>query len=324
MALDNTKDGGEGVREALEEAIDKTIPDAEVETSQEPVTEIAPPETWEEKDKELFTKIADPDVRKWLVDRDTNFGTKIKDYETRYSGFDDIFAPYKDRLTETGQQPVQVIDNLLKAQMVLESNPEEGFLWLAQRYGVDLKKLAGITAAHELTGEDGEDPLADLDPKLRDYIKGLEKKVGEFDTRFQTVDQQQANEVKQGLVNAAKEFRETTNDKGEPLYPFMSEKAVVDEMSLLIKTGVVKVEGGDVKSAYKKAYDRAIYSIPEVREKITKAATSGDTSVTKDRLLKARRAGSSLRGVGASEAQQPAKGTVREQLAGAFKEQGLL
>ena len=321
MSINNTKDGDEGVRAALEEAVDQSIPDELVEQPQEQPVEVAPPEAWEQKDKDFFLKISDPDTRKWLIDRDNNYGTKVKDYETRYAGFDDVFAPFKDRLEATGQQPVQVIDNLLKAQLALEEKPEESFLWLAQRFGVDIKKLAGMQGAAELTGDD---PLADLDPKLRDYIKGLEAKVNTVDTRFQSQDEQQAQQMRQRLVDTAKEFRDAKNDKQEPLYPHMANPAVVDYMSTLLKTGVVKVEGGDVLSAYKKAYDQAIYAIPEVRAEVVKAANAPTEEVTRARLLRARRAGSSVRGVGASEAQQPVKGTVREQLAGAMKEGGLL
>jgi hypothetical protein len=49
------------------------------------------------------------------------------EYETRYKGFDEVFAPHMDRISQAGQQPVDVIKNLLNAQVALETEPEKSF-----------------------------------------------------------------------------------------------------------------------------------------------------------------------------------------------------
>lgn len=302
------------LRDQLEDAVDQTI--------QDPAPEINAPETWTDEDKTYFNGIQDPKARQWLIDKDSGYTKQLTETQDRYKGFDQVFEPYAERLKTTGQTREQVVTNLLRAQDILEKQPEEGIKQLVKMFGIKpevILQALGIKQpvadADPTLDDPNADPYADLSPALAARMRERDSQLEGLLGGAKQTQEAQVAQMKQNLATKAAEFRETKDDKGQPLYPHMSDQRVVDEMSKLLKSGIVKVENGDVTSAYKNAYERAAYSFPDIREKMLAV-------VDQDRVLRSRRAGASPRADAGASRVTPKVGTsVRDQLSAALASQ---
>jgi hypothetical protein len=298
------------LRDQLEDAVDQTI--------QDPTPEVNAPETWDDEAKGYFNGIQDPKARQWLVKRDTDYTTKLSEAEKR-ENFDPVFQPYDDRLKQSGQTRSQVITNLLQAQTVLETKPVEGLAWLVKTYGIKPEQVLQALnikapAADPNTPDPNAvvDPYADLDPALADKLRAFDAFMAQSTEGQRNAQERETAQMRTNLATKATEFRETKDAAGQLLYPHMADPRVVDEMSKLLKSSIVKVEGGDVLAAYKNAYERAIYAFPDIKEKMFSV-------VDQDRVNRARRAGASPRpDAGASRATPKVGNSVREQLKAAY------
>lgn len=297
-----------------------SVIDEHNQDQQQPV-EINAPDDWSDDDKKYFGTIPN-ESRQWFLDRDKGYrtaadesSTKIKNYETRYADFDKVFEPHNARMAQYGQTPVQVIENLLKAQFALENSPKEAFAYLAKMYNFDLSQLAG----GEKPNDADQDPLAGMDPGLANFLRGLKSQIDGLSTNNnQRVDQerQQAAQQTQTTITS---FRDSVDDKGVRLYPHMDKKEVADYMAQLIKSGMVKLpETGDISPALKLAYDQAVHALPEIRKEIL-AASRPELPASRARLEAARRAGASVTGKSAGTASQPEPKGVRGALQAAWE-----
>lgn len=303
-AEDNTT-----LRDQLEEAVDKTIVD--------PLPEVNAPETWTDEDKTYFNGISDPKARQWLVTRDTGYQKQITEANDKFKPFDEVFKPYDDKIKGFGQTREQVVGNLLHAQTVLETKPVEGIAWLVKQYKITPEQVLQALnikapAADGTDPNTAEDPYAALDPALAARMRDRDAKLDFLLKGNQNQHNEQVAQMRQNLSDKAKEFKETKGADGQAAYPYMTDQRVVDKMSQLLKSSIVKVEGGDVTAAYKNAYEQAVYSFPDIRDKLV-------ATVDQDRVNKARRAGASPRpDAGASRATPRVGNSVREQLAAAY------
>lgn len=330
-------DENSSVRDALEnaviEATDET-PQAVDSVVDPPATEVVVdefkvPDTWKDEDKAIFAKVTDPDVKKWLLGRDTDYTKRLTETEAKYADFDKVFEPHMERITSAGQQPAAVIKNLLGAQLVLEQKPIEGMLWLAKTYNINVGELVKALGGEHVATEPlaDADPLADLSPELQKYIKGLEERVGKIDTAFESQTQTEVRLAKESMDAGITEFREAKEKDGVTLsYPYYANKAVQERMGMLLspKTpGFVDIAKlGGVVPALKEAYYQAVRSVPGVREEVLAAEKkSTDLPVTRKRLEAARRAGVGVAGVSASTASLAPKGSVRDHLVRAMDQQ---
>lgn len=295
------------LRETLEQAVDTTIAD--------PTPEVNAPETWTDEDKTYFNGIQDPKARQWLVNKDTGYQKQITEAT---KPFDEVFKPYDEKIKGYGQTREQVITGLLHAQTVLETKPVEGLAWLVKQYKISPEQvLQALNIKAPATVEDPnrvEDPYADLSPALAAKMRERDSQLDFLLNGNKEQQDNQVQQVRQNFVNKAQEFRETKGADGALAYPYMTDQRVVDEMSKLLKASIVKVEGGDVTAAYKNAYERAVYSFPDIRDKIA-------STVDQERVKRAKRAGASPRtDAGASRVTPKVGNSVREQLAAAYSE----
>lgn len=304
------------IRESLESAVIAAAGTEENPQGAAPEV-IAAPETWADTDKQMWEKVADPEARKWLLGREESFNGKLKEAGTAYQPFQELFAPYEERLKESGQTPAQVTKNLLDAQLVLEQKPIDGMMWLVKHYNIPVDQLLAALGGTAPAKEEGdtEDPLADLDPGLKKWLTDQLAPVQEFKKGRE--DQQTAENlrIKTEADNSVKEFLSAVDDKGAPLYPFLKNPEVGNRISILIKTGQVDIaKAGGISPALKEAYDQACRALPGVREDYLKAITPPVDPVTSERLNRAKKAGVGLKGSGGSLSSPAANGSLRETL----------
>lgn len=86
-----------------------------------------------------------PQVQKFWSDREgeihkkfTTDGERLKSL----SGYEEVLAPYQERLKQVGAPPTEYIRRLAEADRLLSTDPRAGILQVAQMYGINLGQLA--------------------------------------------------------------------------------------------------------------------------------------------------------------------------------------
>ncbi|OJW29857.1 MAG: hypothetical protein BGO51_06150 [Rhodospirillales bacterium 69-11] len=290
------------------------------------------PQHWSAEDKAMFAKQS-PEAQQWLLARhkamegdNTRNSQALAEMKRRFEPIDQIFAPHRERLTQTGQSESDVVRNLLAAQLFLEQKPEEGLIWLAQNLNVDLRKVAGKLGGTANPDAD-DDPFGTLHPKVAEAFKMLTSKVEHFETQAQRAEREAAEQAQHQLHQSITEFREAKNASGELLYPHIADQEVTATMAALIKSGNVNIEQcGGLIPALKTAYEKAIYAVPGTRDALLKAEKAASEKKAADerarQVDKARKAGVSVSGASTSAASPVSRGSVGATLRETAREMG--
>lgn len=309
-------DNDGGVRAALEAAVTENTKD---DTTK--VEDVKYPDGFSDDDKKHYSTLA-PEARTWFDNRYQTSQQQLAELNQKYTpaeqelrSYEEVFTPFADRLKTTGQTRQEVIKNLLGAQIALEQKPQEAFKWLANHYKIDLAKLVeGV--------EQTQDPLAELPKSVADLLKGLQEQVGTLSTAEQTRINESNRRMAENVQTQVTNFGATKDDKGAPKYPHVKNNEVLNRMMGLIKSGQVDVEkSGGVTAALEIAYDQAVWATKSTRDEMLKATQNAPTD--RNRILRARRAGSSVRGAGASGAQPGGASSLRDTINAAARDSGM-
>ena len=126
---------------------DQAAPPAEWQAFNEKASKIAP----DQKPHELADRLLEVGN---FIERDPKAGIKfIADhYGVSLDQGAEPFQAIASRYQETmrGVAPVEAFEKLVAANDFLERNPNEGIIWLAQAYGVDLNQLASMAGSRML------------------------------------------------------------------------------------------------------------------------------------------------------------------------------
>lgn len=210
------------------------------ETDDAEPEEVSPPEHWSEEDQQAFMAM-DEGGREWALRLEANAHKGIEEKSMELKKFRDVFEPYK-HLIPPGASEEQVIQQLLNAQSVLQRDPLEGIKWLMKSYGVDEKQF--------LPADTPDDVYIDPEVKaLKEQIAEL-KKQGEDTAHKSEMSRQQA------MFAEVQQFKNETNDDGEPLHPHFD--SVQGVMAGLLSSG----RANDMHDAYR----QAVWAVPEYRE----------------------------------------------------------
>jgi hypothetical protein len=86
-----------------------------------------------------------PEHQRWLASREgevhkkfTTDGERLK----ALSGYEEVLAPYQERLKQVGAPPTEYVRRLAEADKLLASDPQRGILEVARMYGINLGQLA--------------------------------------------------------------------------------------------------------------------------------------------------------------------------------------
>jgi hypothetical protein len=302
--------GAEGVVEAL------------------PAAAVAAPAGWSKEAKAAWEGLPEP-VRVAVAKREADVQRGVDQLKAGYADIDRAIAPHDAAIRQHGHTRAQAIDQLFGWFRALASNPTQAFPALAKSFNIDLAQFAPAGAAAPAASPAATNGAAAagqpevVSPAVQEYINRLNAELNGLkqtvDQRFGTLEQTfaQQNEAKTHEVLAA-----WAKDK-----PHFEE--VRQTMSRLIASGEVPLKEGRVD--LDGAYDKAIWAVKEVREKVladqAKAAEAKRLADAKAAQAaaqaaadKARRAGVSVTGgapgaAGPAAAQPKAKGkSVRESL----------
>jgi hypothetical protein len=280
------------------------------EEQEEKVLEpIDAPQHWSKEFKEKFEKLP-PEGQHIFMDRykelESDYTKKTQNlaqFRKRNEAFDELFRPFRDDFQRAGMDDIAATRQLLSAHKYLRQNPKEAINWLAGQYGVNLSEVTANDTA--------EDDYAS-DPQIKEMRQQIAQLQNTLKTNAQV---QQQNEVAttQSLID---DFANAKDPDGNLKHPHF--EAVRETMGRFVKSGEAK--------SLDDAYDKAIYAIPEIRQKMLDnyAQKKVTTEVKTDAVKKAKKAQrSTVRGSGSPSKQQiPSNLSVRETLNLTLKQLG--
>jgi hypothetical protein len=308
-ALEQTRDELSGKEEVVEEAVEEEVTEGieevveeleeEAEEGDEEVSLEAPKE-WSEDEKTAFASIyeSNPQEAKLISDRYTNMHKAFHERSQELSrarkeneGIDKLFNPRLNEMQRAGLSKEVVVEKLLGWDTYITESPLDAITALAKQNNIDLTELA--------FGGDEDDSFES------EAIKKLEAKIQELEAKNSNDEESKATAEYQKNLQMVQEFTTKTDDNGNLAHPYYEE--VAGEMLKHVQQG----------KTMEQAYEAAIWSNPDVRQKLLADTKKGESVEDKKaRIAKAKRAGASVSNAkGKKSAVKPSESlTLRDSL----------
>ena len=282
------------------------------------------PEGWAKEAKAEWEKLPAP-VQAAVAKREADMAKGVEEIKKKYSEIDLALQPRMETIRRHGHTPAQAVNQLFAWFEALSANPVVAFPALAQSFRFDLKNIPGMVAQQQQAA-----PAAPVAPKAGDapaeevptYVKSLE---------------QQLQELKQGFTQQLSQVTNTFQAQSqarteENLMQWAKDKPYFEDVrktmaNLIMSQTVPPLPNGNAD--LDKAYDMALWALPEVRAKVqaeqqTKAEEARKTKIAAEKKAqqeladKARKASGSLvpgaPGTGAPPAKAKKGKSVRESI----------
>tara|TARA_A100001037_G_scaffold297227_1_gene318904 strand:- start:1280 stop:2317 length:1038 start_codon:yes stop_codon:yes gene_type:complete len=260
-----------------ETAAEEAVSETEEEVSDEPEP-VDAPTSWEEKDKEHFSKlprelqeivVSREKQRDEILDRNSEEAKKVQGTLQQYES---IVGPYRKSWQMQGMNDETALRQLLSLSDYATQNPAEFIKLLAKNNNINLDELMDSEYSYD-------DDLDDTDPaynQMQQRLVALENHLA-----------QQQNQAHQSNTQTAQnmidEFSSAKDENGNIKYPHFEK--VKPMMGDLIQSGRA--------DNMEKAYDIAVWAEPEVRKLMMQQSSSKQKLESrKESAKKAKRAAS--------------------------------
>ncbi len=220
-----------------------------------------------------------PTIQQAILKREQDMSRGVQELRQRYQEIDQALQPRMDLIRRHGHTPAQAVNQLFAWFEALSANPQQAFPALMQSFRVDPRQIFGTQQQAQQQGQ----PQEPVPEATQQYINSLEQKFNQlsnavaqkFGTLESTFQAQSEAKTKEILNNWAK-------DK-----PHFEEVRVA--MAHMLSSGLVQPLP-DGSADLDKAYDMALYAIPDVRTKILSEQQAKDQAERKAKADKERKA----------------------------------
>ena len=305
----------------------------------EPEAASAAPEGWTKEAKAEWVNLP-PQVQAAVTKREVDMAKGVEEIKKKYGEIDQALQPRMEVIRRHGHTPAQAVNQLFAWFEALGNNPQVAFPALAQSFKYDLRSTPGLIPQEliqlwqekQKAGQQpGQQPAAEAQPageipvgvqkyidEMRQELAGLKQgftdQLGQLSNSFQQQSQAKTEEI---LANWS---------RGKPYF-----EEVRRTMSRLIASQEVPPLPNGAADL-DKAYDMALWALPEIREKILaeqrqkadaelKAKQVAEQKAQQDQAAKARRAqGGSLSASAPGSPALPAKGKKGKSVAESIRE----
>ncbi|MBX5089354.1 hypothetical protein [Rhizobium lentis] len=236
---------------------------------------IEAPNSWSAEMKAKFSSLP-PEAQEYIAQREreahaaiTQKGEQIKAFEPIRQTLDQ----HREVFVKNGVSEAEGVQRLFAADRFLQERPAEAIQWLANHYGVDLRQFA--------TGTQQPDQSQQPSSEVIQLRRELAEIKNSLTARERSEQQAQTATVAQTIEKFASEN------------PYFAE--VEEELMGLIPVIKSKEPGLNHSEVLKKAYDRAVYANPDVRQRLQadqqKAAEEKRKAEEAEAVRKAKQAG---------------------------------
>jgi hypothetical protein len=277
------------------------------------------PSNWSKADKERFAEWPES-AQKQVLERhramEADYTRKTMEnaeLKREYSPVEQMFAPFKDMLRQSGRTPSSVIRDWANAEAAL-GNPgtrEDAIVRIIKGYNADPQKIYSLLGGGQqqpqqpvdLANMTEQQQIAELlNPMFKQNLSPIEHKMQQLEQQLQQAQQfqygavnAQRQQIFQTVTNELEAFANATDPKtGQLLYPYFND--VQSDMTAIMK-GYYD-QGRNLTLI--EAYNAAVRANPSTLERITaqqtKAAEVARTQEARAKSAQAKRAGSSVVG----------------------------
>lgn len=234
------------------------------------------------KKPELGTEATKPTEQAPVLDDVVKLKDTVKEYETSFA----VIDPY---IKNSGFSRSEYIKNIADIERDLSTDPLRGIAILAQRFGIDVRTAYGQQAQPVQQPQQKQNDDTYIDPSFNVALKPVLDKVGAVERQFQEMQQR----TRQAQVDVAiKDFSE----KNPHFAKIQADKELRDEMSIIVYGFKSAYPNLSDKEILQKAYDKVVWSNPEVREILQNDAKAKQVEQSNAKAAAAKKAGASVSG----------------------------
>ena len=269
--------------EPQEEAVAQ---EAEAVETPEGEQESKAPDGWAKDAKALWTQLP-PEVQAAVTKREADMAKGVDDLKKRYSEIDQALQPRLDTIRRHGHTPAQAINQLFAWFEALSANPVQAFPALANSFRFDLRSIPGLTPQQQEAAQQAQKEAPKEADEIPPYVKTLEQQLQELKAGFsQQLGQLSTTFAQQSQARTEENLMQWAKDK-----PYFEE--VRKTMAHLIASNIVPpLPNGNAD--LDKAYDMAVYALPEVRAKVQAEANAKAAEAAKAKAEAERKAQQAL------------------------------
>lgn len=245
-------------RFAAKNGTEQPVTDTTVSKDQPPIaaTETATPsiqvpQSWSADVKDKWATLP-PDLQAFIAKREgeahstiTKYGEQVKQYEP----IGNLIEHYRSSFERSGVTPDVGLQRLLEADQRLNQDPHSAIMWLADAYGVNLAELIG-----------GQQDGSTQEGMLHQTIAQLRGELNEIKSGLNAQQQQKATAELKSVEKQIDEFSKDKTDWKDLEEDILSEVVALKHAS----------PNSPPLEVLQKAYDRARWANPSVRDRILK------------------------------------------------------
>ncbi len=292
------------------------------------------PSSWSKETHELFAQLPQP-AKEYILKREQQMQEGVQQLKRSIEEIDVAVAPYRHMIRNIGQTEGQTIRQLFEWNAALAGPyKDQAFVQLAQRFQIDLSKLAPQHAPQATAQGGSQGDPNQFAQQLEQWQRGIEQHL------LSQQQQAQAREVQKATL----EVQAWAQDKPhfERVRGIMQELVGIDQTSinqgLQPRHGIVRVDGSvDLDRAYRKAIALDDELADQVRNEElaqreakaragAEAAAKAKAAKEQEEAARAKKAGSSLRPgsltspAGKAQGKPPSGESVRDSIQRSLKE----
>lgn len=249
------------------------------------------PASWSDAEKAIW-KTLPPDVQAIFARREADFSKGLEQKTRGYEALEQVLAPRRVGLAAEYGSVENAIGTLFKlSDFAAQDKP--GFVkWFCQAHNLDPKTIFGAAEAPQPGQEPSADGGASTPPEMAAVL-----------AEVNALKRQMTEAINRPVIERAETDLKRFEGEAQTKYPHYANPVVKKGMAGLLASS-------DADLTYEQAYERVVWSIPEIRQQLLdaerKAAVDAKAKEAAEAAKKARTAaGPQLRSVGASNDVKP-------------------
>ncbi len=306
------------------------------ETAAEPA--VAAPEGWTKEAKAEWENLPSA-VQAAVAKREVDMAKGVEDLKKKYSEIDQVLQPRLETLRRHGHSPAQGINQLFAWFEALSANPNVAFPALAESFKYNLRSIPGLIPQELIQlwqekqkQQPGQAPATEAAQPAGEIPPAVQQYINEMNQKLQALEQGFTNQLGQLSTNFQQQSQAKTE---EILANWSKDKPHFEEVRRTMARLIASQEVPPLPNGaadLDRAYDMALWALPEIREKILaeqrqkadaelKAKQAAERKAQQDQADKARRAqAGSLSGNAPGSPTLPVKGKKGKTVAESLRE----
>lgn len=269
-----------------------------------------PPASLTAAEKALWPTLS-PEVRSLIARREADFAKGIEQKAQglkAYEGFEAIIGPRRQALAATYGSAENAISQLFKLSDFADQSPAEFAKWFLQARGLDPRTVFG--------GAANPAPQPGQQGHGADPATGLPPEIAAVRAEVDSLKHQLVQAMNAPIISKAQSDLQRFEAEAPTKFQHYATPGVKEAMA-------VALQNGPDDMTYEQAYERVIWSMPEIRQQLIESERQAALKAQTEEAAKAaaearRKAGPQLRSVGAPAEMRASASSIDQTLSEAY------